>query len=71
MVVFLYSDVFVVLAKAWLLLVFRPWRIMLKNCPAPMLLTGFIMLLRIVYYASHESQLIIVFMTKGHLVAEL
>ena len=51
----------------------RPWRIMLKNCPVMLSSNAFIMLLRIVNYASHESNYasLLLFMTKGCLVAEL
>ena len=51
----------------------RPWRIMLKNCPIMLCSNAFIMLLRIVNYASHESNYasLLLFMTKGCLVAEL
>ena len=51
----------------------RPWRIMLKNRPVMLCSNAFIMLLRIVNYASHESNYasLLLFMIKGYLVAEL
>ena len=51
----------------------RPWRNMLKNCSVTLCSNAFIMLLRIVNYASHESNYasLLLFMIKSCLVAEL